>query len=266
MREPKEIIASGELELYVLGKLTESEKEEILSAAKIYPEVANEIARIEADFEEMDQKLAITPSFSGKKEALNALSWKSNQQAFSNMDEIRNKLKFWRTLAAASLTLAIISAFGTWYFFNMYKESNIRLQAINETNQILAQEVKFSQSENSSLSLALDVANNPAFQKITIEGLELKPEAQLSVWLNREEETSFVFIRSLSDLPSDLDYQLWALVDGNPVDLGVISIGDTNLARINYVPGAQAFAVTIEPKGGRPTPTLEKLCAIGYVS
>jgi anti-sigma-K factor RskA len=76
-----------------------------------------------------------------------------------------------------------------------------------------------------------------------------------------------MFNTRLPQPSSDLQYQLWAIVDGNPVDLGVFDIlnekelvtKDLDLKKI------QAFAVTLEKKGGSPSPNLEKLYVIGNV-
>ena len=74
---------------------------------------------------------------------------------------------------------------------------------------------------------------------------------------------------AMPKLSDDEQYQLWALVDGQPLDLGVISKdwdGGTNrLAHLKGLKELSAYAITIEPLGGKPTPTLEKLTALAKV-
>jgi anti-sigma-K factor RskA len=62
-------------------------------------------------------------------------------------------------------------------------------------------------------------------------------------------------------------YQLWALVDGKPVDLGVFDSTDKTigLKDMKSIGNAQTFAVTLEPRGGSVSPTLEKLMVIGNI-
>ncbi len=65
--------------------------------------------------------------------------------------------------------------------------------------------------------------------------------------------------------PSDKQYQLWVIVDGTPADMGVfeaILTGNT-LQEIPFVENPQAFTVTLEKRGGSPTPTLEEMVVIG---
>ena len=63
----------------------------------------------------------------------------------------------------------------------------------------------------------------------------------------------------MKTLPNDKDYQLWVIDQGVPVDAGVIFVKDQGKARLQFKPKsriktADKFAVTVEAKGGSPTP------------
>lgn len=61
-------------------------------------------------------------------------------------------------------------------------------------------------------------------------------------------------------------YQLWALVNGKPVDLGVFDRAEAdtiNMKLMKPVALAGAFAVTLEPRGGSVNPTMTEMVAIG---
>ncbi|MNG37643.1 Anti-sigma-K factor rskA [compost metagenome] len=67
----------------------------------------------------------------------------------------------------------------------------------------------------------------------------------------------------------DHQYQLWALVDGKPVDLGVFDAKADSahiLLKMKEINGAQAFAVTLEKRGGSATPTMTQMIVMGGVS
>jgi anti-sigma-K factor RskA len=65
--------------------------------------------------------------------------------------------------------------------------------------------------------------------------------------------------------PSDKQYQLWALKDGKPYDAGVFDMtGDMHMMPVK-IGEADAFAVTLEKKGGSPTPTLTQLYMMGKI-
>jgi len=74
------------------------------------------------------------------------------------------------------------------------------------------------------------------------------------------------------DLPKtdkEHEYQLWAMVNGKPVSLGVFGKSDSTsneaLVKMPAIQEAQAFAVTIEPMGGSINPTMDKLSVMGGV-
>ena len=57
--------------------------------------------------------------------------------------------------------------------------------------------------------------------------------------------------------PAGKQYQLWAFVDGKPVDAGMITSKDGKKYKIQKMKTfgkAQAFAITLETEGGNPQP------------
>ncbi len=64
------------------------------------------------------------------------------------------------------------------------------------------------------------------------------------------------------------EYQLWALVDGRPVSLGIFGSSENAkeaVKQMEAIEKAQAFAVTIEPRGGSVNPTMEKMVVMGAI-
>ena len=60
-------------------------------------------------------------------------------------------------------------------------------------------------------------------------------------------------------------YQLWALVGGKPVDLGVFDAdaATKDMKEMESIAAAAAFAVTLEKRGGSPAPTMDEMMVIG---
>jgi anti-sigma-K factor RskA len=87
-----------------------------------------------------------------------------------------------------------------------------------------------------------------------------------AVYWDSESSEVILATNNLPTLSENEQYQLWAIVDGKPVDAGVFDATDA-LATMKGISGeAVAFAVTIEPKGGSINPTMEKMVMIGNVS
>ena len=102
---------------------------------------------------------------------------------------------------------------------------------------------------------------------VPMKGVEISPNSLALIHWNRNTNETFIDIASLPEPPSDMQYQLWAIVDGQPVDLGVFDLIDNSIAmqQMKTIGNPQAFAVTLEKKGGSPTPTLEKMYVLGTV-
>ncbi|MGB3617133.1 MAG: anti-sigma factor, partial [Catalinimonas sp.] len=67
--------------------------------------------------------------------------------------------------------------------------------------------------------------------------------------------------------PAGKQYQLWGIAGGQPVSMGVFNLptGGAELQAVAAVPNAQAYAVTLEPTGGSPTPTLDQMYVMGEI-
>ena len=76
-------------------------------------------------------------------------------------------------------------------------------------------------------------------------------------------------VNNLPQAAPEKQYQLWAIVDGKPVDAGMVEeSADASgklLLKMHNIPEAQAFAITLEKKGGSPTPTMEAMFVVGKV-
>jgi anti-sigma-K factor RskA len=91
----------------------------------------------------------------------------------------------------------------------------------------------------------------------------------VSLWDEKQQRGVFV-VQNLKPLPVDKDYQLWVMDPKypTPVSAGVFQVDAQGNVRLQFkadklIASPDKFAVTEEPKGGRPTPTLKNLVLIG---
>jgi len=68
-----------------------------------------------------------------------------------------------------------------------------------------------------------------------------------------------ILASNLAPLPPDRQYELWVFQKGKPVNAGVFDADPKGQALFEStefpLPEAEAFAVTVEPRGGVPAPT-----------
>ncbi len=75
---------------------------------------------------------------------------------------------------------------------------------------------------------------------------------------------TFLLIGNIPQSVSNKQFQLWALLDNQPINLGVFDIKkEGQLIQMKKVHKAKVFVITMEQKGGSLTPTMEALYAIG---
>jgi anti-sigma-K factor RskA len=67
---------------------------------------------------------------------------------------------------------------------------------------------------------------------------------------------AYLFNDRLPDLPSAETYQLWAMIDGQPISVGLLGTHPSTVAfTLDPTDLTNAFAVTVEPAGGSLAPT-----------
>ncbi|MBX9853539.1 MAG: anti-sigma factor, partial [Cytophagaceae bacterium] len=110
------------------------------------------------------------------------------------------------------------------------------------------------------LSILMDTMTT----KIVLKGMPVSPASKATAYWNKNSKDVMIAVANLPAPPSDKQYQLWALKDGKPIDAGVFEM-NSDMQQMKNIEGAQAFAVTLEKKGGSPVPTLEALYLMGNI-
>ena len=96
-----------------------------------------------------------------------------------------------------------------------------------------------------------------------LKGNDKIPNGFATAYINHEEKSAIVNVQKLPDLPEDKTYQMWADVEGEMIDMGVIDSSKQTLT-MNYIKDAESINITIEEKGGSDHPDVSNL--IGSVS
>jgi anti-sigma-K factor RskA len=261
----KEFIESGILELYVLGTLSAAEQAEVERMCAEHPEVKAELEAVEDSMGLMDQELGMTPPVSVKQKLFDALPESNPVGKQIHLQPAGETKSNW--MMAASVTFALLSFATALFFFQRYNSVSGEYEALVAQNSMMAQElnqVKNSLDQNEQmLALATDESTRRIQLNATKEGSNL----QMFVYWNTTSEEVYLDLGNLGTPGDQQDYQLWAIVEGKPVDMGVINFSDPDsLQKMKTVKGAVAFAITLEPKGGLEAPTLENMVVLGQIT
>lgn len=264
--EAKQLIESGSLELYVMNALPAEEMKQIDELRKQNKEVNGEINRIETALEEFAFAQSVHPKAELKEEIAKRIGF--GVELDLDMENIKTIIVHLRPVmrfaAAAGIVLIIGLAATTIYFFSAYNSTSNELTALKSEQTVLANRVNMIITESSELKNQLAIVSNPSNKQILLKGLPISPAAKATVFWDEETGNTFINSSALPQIASNEQFQLWAIVDGKPVDLGVIN-KHTLFAEMKAVKSAVAFAITLEPLGGKSTPTMEKMYVLGNV-
>lgn len=94
------------------------------------------------------------------------------------------------------------------------------------------------------------------------------PMAATLYW-NREKGEAYITVDALPPAPKGMQYQLWAMQGGKPVDMGVLPnnmAGTPAMQKIGApITRSDAFAISLEKEGGSAAPTMENIFVMGKV-
>lgn len=124
----------------------------------------------------------------------------------------------------------------------------------------LDREVSLARDEARRASQALEVLSAPGVRSVVLASLKT-PGAAGHTYVNPQTRDALFYAFNLPALPSDKTYQLWFITD-KPVSAGTFAVDERGTAslrveRVEDVETIQAWAVTVEPRGGVPQPTGE---------
>ena len=262
----KSYIESGILESYVIGALSVKEEQAVIAMMNKYPELQKELSLIEVGLEDFAMATAVAPSAGFEQLAYNNI-FNSNPATPVVNQPVQNPCKrAWNyTYALGTLLLGSLIFGGYSYFDSNTKQKE--LAAVKNEQAIFAENYNEIKAQLEELQDFVAVTQNKDFVYVPLAGTDNAPDAASVVYWNPDTEEVFFTIQNLKALAADQQYQLWAIVDGVPVDAGVFSPGKKPIYRLKKVKGTPAaFAVTIEPMGGLDSPTLVTMQVIGNVA
>ncbi|HWB94390.1 MAG TPA: anti-sigma factor [Puia sp.] len=247
----KEYIESGIIESYVMGLASEPERAEFERLCAQYPELLEARRRFEERLEGYASENAVPPPPGVKMKVLEAINLQNNKEPARSPVALR-------IIAAAAVVLLI----GMAYLYFQTRQEN---KDLTDTNDRLKNSLDTTRSILKKIvDEQKDVVGNPNVTVVNMVGTQVAPRSSANVYWDSASSNVYLVVKNMPKLPSDQQYQLWALIGNKPKDLGVFDATDDNvILKMKNTQTAQAFAITIEQKGGSPSPTLQKMQSLG---
>ncbi|HYK45027.1 MAG TPA: anti-sigma factor, partial [Parafilimonas sp.] len=171
---------------------------------------------------------------------------------------------YWKYLAAASIILLLTSTALNFYFYSNFRNSSDKYQALLNERNTLQADNKVYESRLNNIEQSLKLMEDPRMISIKMPGMPGKEQNLATVFWNTQTKEVYLYPNSMARTPPGKQYQLWAIVDGKPVNAGMV--GDCEgLCKMKVIDHAEAFAITLENAGGSNTPTVTAMYVMGKV-
>jgi len=278
----KEYIESGILEAYILGALTVEEQAEVAANIAMYPELAIEVAAIELAMQQFAESNAIEPPIQMQEQIWNAISKETpaakpaapvqtpKPVTPKTIDIARpaggHQSQWQRAAVWIALVGSVVTNVLLWNQKSHSEQQVAAVQSHMDTMQAQQQQ-KFT-ALAASYQKVKDMMADTSMQTIVMHTvIKDKPMAATIYWGKQSGDT-YLMVDNLPMPPQGMQYQMWVIKDGKPVDMGVIpndyiASADVMNKFAMQVKDGQAFAISLEKAGGNPTPT--QVCVLGKV-
>lgn len=264
----KEYIESGTLEAYVLGSLTAKEAAQVEADIALYPELAKEMQAIEQAIFDMAGANAVEPPAGMDDKIWNSIQQKGNNAGAAEsttqnqpkiiplQTEYRKPMQ-WRS---AAVILALIGSL----IVNLILWNQGRQQ--KEDKEALTAKMDQAQADQKQVAQLLDgyekaknMMADTAMQTIVMHTMQKGHPMAATLYWSKDKGEAYVAMDALPAPPKGMQYQLWVIQNGKPVDMGVLPNSMANtpaMQKVNMsITTGEAFAISLEKEGGNPTPT-----------
>ena len=263
-----DFISSGLLEIYAAGIASFEERKIVEDYISRYPEVKLELTEVEKALETYAMSHSEMPSASVKQNLFSRLNFEKKdeisnstdvpvidmQSTISSHPTQKNKRFNFSYLAAASFLLLLGSIIIAYTYYNKYQDATANLALTQER-------LDKQQQSNEALSSDINVMTNKNVLPVVMNGTPKMPGALAKLFWMKTTGEVYIDPTNLPQIPADKQYQLWAIVDGKPVDAGMIikEKGNYRIQKMKSFGNVEAFAITLEKNGGSPTPTMAEM-------
>ena len=244
--EKEDIISSGILEAYVMGISSPEEIDQLQTLRIQHPELNAEIARIEEAMESYAMANGIAPAPGIKDKIFSSLNLSEAAQTQSSA-KIVSFSPLSRIAAAAAILLLLVS---NVFYYNKYKNVDSKYQEGQE--QLASMNTHLTE-----MNRDMNIVQSKYSKPVALDGLEAAPDAAAKIFWMKNTGEVYVDPGNMPMAPTGKQYQLWAIVDGKPVDGGMITSKDGkkySIQKMKTFGKAQAFEITLESEGGNPEP------------
>lgn len=254
----QDYISSGVIEACVLGMASPEEMRELELLASEHPEIAAAVSEYQDQLEQYATLHSQAPPDDLKMQIWSALQQEELPATINHQgkrvdsyptaknDKSARVIPMYHFYRAVAIVLLVASiAF------------NLLLVMKDRTSK---QEIAGLKAEQEKMNLLL----SPAIKSIPLAGVGVHAANTVMLFWNTQTKEVYLSLKDLPTPPSGKQYQLWAIIDGKPVNAGIYALNSTaSIQKMKVIDHAQMFAITLEKQGGSDQPTLKEMYVAG---
>ena len=253
-KEVQLFLDSGLLERFLVGDTTVSENYKVESFISEYTEVKAEYNLLQDNLEILAKSNAIEPP----KNILSDILAELEEKPVMNLHQSRKPMPWFGI--AASVAALIFGALSFFFFSQNQVLMEKNTLANNELNELRLDAAE-TNSRLADITKKYDMLNNPETNKYIMRGNLRAKNLKTVAYINPVDKLSMIDVVALPQLPDEQTYQLWAEVNDKMINLGILDESNRNLIPVPYLEDALSYNITIEPKGGNQTASVENSVA-----
>jgi len=257
-----EYIKSGLVEMYVLGLTSDAERAEVEQLAAKYPELQSHIQAMQNAMEDYAKSYALPPREGLKGDVMKSID--DAETSSISDDAIQpttsRGIPTWITGLAAAMLIGV-----GFFAFQLNSQNQEQVLQINQLEKDLAALKEDCQTSKATQQQMLALLKDVNTKHVHLLGTNNSPESVVVAYWNENKKKAYISVVAMPDVPADHDYQLWADIDGEMVDMGVVKLAENNLIEVPYMERAASLNITIEKEGGNDHPNVKQLMVSGKV-
>lgn len=265
--EVEKYIASGILELYVAGLLSDEENLDVHKNALEHAGIKDEVLAIESAILELTK--AVAPQYT-KRRGFDDVKVRIGERKDAKLVQLPKEEKS-NLSSYIGWAAALLFGAGLIWFYVQNEQLQSDIQVVEGQNDVLEQQIFENRESSANTEELLNSLRDKNVIVIPLGGQEVSPESYAKAYWNKEQRKVLIDAQGLPEPPDGMVYQVWSLkMDPlTPTSVGLLenfTADENKVFTLNNPNESEAFGITLEPAGGSEGPTMEQLYALGTVS
>lgn len=257
-------VSSGILEEYAAGLLDSHQSSQVEDMIRKHAEVRSEYEKIQKTLYLTVSANLRTPSSSVRDSILKKIDHQRYVRPVIESYLVQKNYSY-KYLMAASVAFLLLSLGVNYFLWSKLNDARNEIAVMQDKQRIMTQDLEAVNSKLNQASRDMNIMKDRNYKVADMKGMERSPSSNVLAFWNPETGKVYVEVVDLPVPPKGMQYQLWALNNGKPVDAGMMNVvpNDRSLHEMKDMKDAQAFAITLEPEGGSVNPTMDQMYVLG---